>query len=193
MTQTNKTAIICFRAHKNLKSWLVYSGRGFTGGKSELLRLVIIRATMEQPHNNGLGSFLARIVGNSRQPSIGNTSVFAVRLPMDITKAKTYWLLIDNSRYRGRRDRWFRTREISDIMNLNLQSLLVLLKKWSGPGWHRIKRHQVAGYYVYQIANSGYQWFERWRFMMSLREWKAEIQEWQIMNDTKNQNNQGGV
>ena len=40
---------------------------------------------MEQPHNNGLGSFLARIVGNSRQPSIGNTSVFAVRLPMDIT------------------------------------------------------------------------------------------------------------
>jgi hypothetical protein len=26
-----------------------------------------------------------------------------------------------------------------------------------------------------------------------LREWKAEIQEWQIMNDTKNQNNQGGV
>jgi hypothetical protein len=29
--------------------------------------------------------------------------------------------------------------------------------------------------------------------MMSLREWKAEIQEWQIMNDTKNQNNQGGV
>jgi hypothetical protein len=46
---------------------------------------------------------------------------------------------------------------------------------------------------VYQIANSDYQWFERWRFMMSLREWKAEIQEWQIMNDTKNQNNQGGV
>ena len=69
MTQTNKTAIICFRAHKNLKSWLVYAGRGFTGGKSELLRLVIIRATMEQPHNNGLGSFLARIVGNSRQPA----------------------------------------------------------------------------------------------------------------------------
>jgi len=43
------------------------------------------------------------------------------------------------------------------------------------PAGIEFKRHQVAGYYVYQIANSGYQWFERWRFMMSLREWKAEI------------------
>ena len=106
------------------------------------------------------------------------------------TKTKTYWLLIDNSHYRGHRDRWFRAREISDAMDLNLQSLLVLLKKWSGPGWHRIKRRQVAGYYVYQIANSGYQWFERWRFMMPLREWTAEIAEWRNKQE-ENGNRQG--
>ena len=89
MTQTNKTAIICFRAHKNLKSWLVYAGQGFPGGKSELLRVIVMKATMEQPHNSGLGPILGRIMGNSRQPSIGGTAVYAVRLPMDIiTSAK---------------------------------------------------------------------------------------------------------
>jgi len=78
------TGIITFRFHKNMKSWLDYAGQGFTGGKPELLRLIIMRATMEQPPNSGLRSFLGRIIENSRQPSIGSTAVYAVRLPVDI-------------------------------------------------------------------------------------------------------------
>jgi hypothetical protein len=68
-----------------MKSWLDYAGQGFTGGKPELLRLIIMRATMEQSHSSGLSSFLSRITGDTRQqPSIGGTAVYAVRLPVDI-------------------------------------------------------------------------------------------------------------
>jgi hypothetical protein len=79
------TEVISFRAHKNIKSWLDFAGRGFTGRKPELLRLIIMQAVMQQPHNSGFGSFLGRISGDSRQqPSIGGTAVYAVRVPKDI-------------------------------------------------------------------------------------------------------------
>lgn len=79
------TGTITFRCHKNMKSWLDYAGQGFTDGKPELLRLIIMKSTMEQPHNSSLSSFLSRITGDTRQqPSIGGTAVYAVRLPMDI-------------------------------------------------------------------------------------------------------------
>ena len=84
----NTTAVVSFRCHKNMRNWLVYAGQGFDGGKSELLRLIIERAVMEQYRVSGLGSFLNHFV-RDHSTSIGDTTVFAVRLRVDIvTSAK---------------------------------------------------------------------------------------------------------
>ena len=79
----NNTSILSFRAHKNLKSWLSSAGRGFPGGAPELLRLILTRAALEQGHT-GFTGFLGCIVPSARREHVGNTAVFAARLPVDI-------------------------------------------------------------------------------------------------------------
>jgi len=78
----NDTKVISFRAHKNLESWLVTAGSGFKGGKAEVLKLILTMAALEQPTVSGLGHLIDHIIGNSRQATIGNTRVYAVRLPL---------------------------------------------------------------------------------------------------------------
>jgi len=79
----NNTAIISFRAHVNLKSWLATAAKFFPGHTPELLRLILVKAAYEEAVSSGLGAFLGRLV-QGRQRSIGNSCVFSVRLPMDI-------------------------------------------------------------------------------------------------------------
>jgi len=78
----NESKVISFRAHKALESWLVSAGQGFQGGKAEILKLILTRAALEQPSVGGLGQVLGHIIGNNRQVTIGNTSVYAARLPL---------------------------------------------------------------------------------------------------------------
>jgi len=77
-----ETKVISFRAHKNLESWLISAGSGFKGGKTEILKLILIRAALEQTPVGGLGQLLEHIVGNNRQTAIGDTKVYAIRLPI---------------------------------------------------------------------------------------------------------------
>ena len=90
------------------------------------------------------------------------------------TKAITFWWLIDH------RGIWFRAAEIADNTGLNLNSLLVLLPRWAGPGWHKLKRCKIRGYWCYTITPKGYYWFQRWHGMMPLKKWKAEIDQGKV-------------
>ena len=95
------------------------------------------------------------------------------------TKAITFWYLIDH------RGIWLRAAQIANGSGLNLNSLLVLLPKWAGPGRHRLKRSKIRGYWCYTIAPKGFYWFQRWAFLMPLKEWTAEIRECQSKNSPK--------
>ena len=88
-------------------------------------------------------------------------------------KGITFWWLIDH------RGIWFRAAEIAANTGLNLNSLLVLLPKWAGPGWHKLRRQKIRGYWCYTITPKGYYWFQRWHRMMPLAEWKRQIDQWQ--------------
>ena len=103
------------------------------------------------------------------------------------TKAIAYWYLIDH------RGILFRASEIANDTGLNLNSLLVLLPRWAGPGWYKLKRRKIRGYWCYTITPKGYYWFQRWAFMMPLKQWKAEIDEWQAdQRKLKETDDQGG-
>jgi len=79
----NNTKVISFRAHKNLQSWLVSAGPGFPGHVPELLRLILTHAAYEQANVSGIGALFGQAGPHNRQLSIGETMVFAVRLPVD--------------------------------------------------------------------------------------------------------------
>ena len=101
-------------------------------------------------------------------------------------KGKVYWLLIQESR----NDNWLRASEISNILGLNLSSLLVLLLKWSAPDWQRVKRRKKNGFWEYTIAYKGEKWFETWSWLMPLNKWRREIEEWQSRHNPKKENNE---
>jgi hypothetical protein len=91
MMQTN-TAILSFRAHKNLQSWLNTAAQTFIGHCPELLRLILERSAMEQLAQTPAG-FIARIFGNGekagRALAIGGTKVFSIRISLsDLTLIK---------------------------------------------------------------------------------------------------------
>jgi predicted transcriptional regulator len=86
-------------------------------------------------------------------------------------KCKVLWLL--SQEYND----WHRPREISDVLGVNMHSLLTALKKWTD--WHRVKRRKHAGYYEYQITQKGLKWFHEWSWLMPLSRYKAEIRAWQ--------------
>lgn len=78
----NNTGILSFRKHKNVEGWLDLASREMVGRRAGLLRMIFVRAAIEQ---NSAGGFLGRLFGsgNSRQTDIGNTKVFSVRLSKD--------------------------------------------------------------------------------------------------------------
>ena len=79
------TSVISFRAHKNLKSWLEYAGRGFKS-EGELLRLIFTKAAYEQPVESKASRLLAGLLSGKRERiGIGDTIVLAVRLPVPIS------------------------------------------------------------------------------------------------------------
>ena len=77
------TTIISFRAHKNLKTWLEYAGRGFDS-EGELLRLIMTRAAVEQVNDTGIAGMVKGLLRRERAAGIGDTAVYAVRLPEQI-------------------------------------------------------------------------------------------------------------
>jgi len=77
------TAVISFRAHKNLKSWLDYAGKGFDS-EGELLRLIITRAAVEQVNDTGIAGRVKGLLRRERAANVGDTGVFAVRLPAQV-------------------------------------------------------------------------------------------------------------
>jgi len=79
-----KTVVISFRAHKNLKSWLEYAGNAFSSG-GELLRLMVSKAAYEQAAESKASRLLDGLIYGKREPlGVGDTAVFAVRLPLPI-------------------------------------------------------------------------------------------------------------
>ena len=77
----NNAAIVSFRANRNLESWIKYASYGFSS-KAELLSLVLTRMAYEQSLSGGLSQLLGRIIPDNRQTTIGNTKVYAVRIPV---------------------------------------------------------------------------------------------------------------
>ncbi len=78
-----KTTTISFRAHKNLKSWLDYAGKGFDS-EGELPRLIITREAVEQVNDTGIAGMVKGLLRRERAADIGDTAVYAVRLPEQI-------------------------------------------------------------------------------------------------------------
>jgi hypothetical protein len=79
----NNTAIVSFRSNRNLESWIKYASYGFNS-KAELLSLILTRIAYEQSLSGGLSQLLDRMIPDNRQATIGNTKVYAVRLPVSI-------------------------------------------------------------------------------------------------------------
>jgi hypothetical protein len=79
------TAIISFRAHKNLRTWLEYAGGAFKS-EGELLRLIVTKAALEQAAESTAGRLLDRILFHKREYiGVGDTTVLAARLPLPIS------------------------------------------------------------------------------------------------------------
>jgi hypothetical protein len=75
------TVVVTFRGHKNLKDWVEYASKGFKG-EGELLRLILMKAALEQSLQSGVSAFLKSIAYKKEiAVGIGNTMVFGVRLP----------------------------------------------------------------------------------------------------------------
>ncbi len=73
--------LITFRGHKLLKGWLEYAGRGFKS-EGELLRLILTKAALEQASESGVSILMRSILSKKEiAVGIGETSVYAVRLP----------------------------------------------------------------------------------------------------------------
>jgi hypothetical protein len=78
------TAVISFRTYKNLKSWLAYAGNAFKS-EGELLRLIVTKAAIKQATESKAGRLLDGLLGGKHESvGIGNTRVYAVRLPISI-------------------------------------------------------------------------------------------------------------
>jgi hypothetical protein len=79
------TVVISFRAHKNLKSWLEYAGKGFSGG-GELLRLIVTNAAYAKAQESKGSRLVDSLLGfrPKARESVGDTTVYAARLPEDI-------------------------------------------------------------------------------------------------------------
>jgi hypothetical protein len=80
--QSNKTVTLSFRIHPNTKTWLSAASEELSGHIPALLRMMFLKAAWEQPESTG--GLLGRLFGNGnrRQPTIGNTVVISVRLPI---------------------------------------------------------------------------------------------------------------
>lgn len=74
------TTTISFRAHKNLRSWLVYASKTFKS-KGELLTLIITHAAAKQSSESKVNRLLDGLLSKSTVPAVGDTIVYAVRLP----------------------------------------------------------------------------------------------------------------
>lgn len=88
-------------------------------------------------------------------------------------KGKVYLWLYSHPR------EWVRAQDLADATGLNKKSLFVLMRKWSGPTWHTLRREKRQGFYRYQLTKKGVTWLNRWHELMPLQRWQQEIQEWQ--------------
>jgi hypothetical protein len=88
-------------------------------------------------------------------------------------KVKVY-LLLSQEYYSSK---WFRAKELHDILGIPLRSLTTSLPIWHS--WGRILRRKRGGYYEYRIAMRGLRWFERWRLFMPIQRYMEEIEDWQ--------------
>ena len=78
-----KTVVISFRSHKNLKSWLDYAGNAFKS-EGELLALIVTKAAIEEASESKASRLLDSLFSKREVLGIGNTAVYAVRLPLSM-------------------------------------------------------------------------------------------------------------
>ena len=80
--ENKNTVTLSFRIHPNTKTWLKAASDELSGHIPALLRMMFLKAAWEQPESTG--GLLGRLFGNGnrRQPTIGNTVVISVRLPI---------------------------------------------------------------------------------------------------------------
>lgn len=81
--ENNTTITLSFRIHPNTKTWLRAASEELSGHIPALLRMMFLRAAWEQ--EGSTGGLLGKLFGggNRRQPTIGNTIVLSIRLPID--------------------------------------------------------------------------------------------------------------
>ena len=77
------TVTLSFRIHPNTRTWLKAASEELSGHIPALLRMMFLRAAWEQTES--AGGLLGKLFGggNRRQPTIGNTIVLSIRLPID--------------------------------------------------------------------------------------------------------------
>jgi hypothetical protein len=95
-------------------------------------------------------------------------------------KCKVYILM----RQEYNTGRWFRAKELHNILGIPLRSLTTSLPNWHR--WGRIIRRTRNGYFEYRISMKGLKWFETWRSFIPIQRYLGEIQIWQSRNNPKN-------
>ena len=76
---------------------------------------------------------------------------------------------------------WATAMELSATTGISRASLFVLLLHWSMPKWKMkyLKRAKFHGFYHYQISLKGQEYFQRWFFLMPIKQWQEEIKQYQ--------------
>jgi len=74
---------------------------------------------------------------------------------------------------------WATAVELANTTGISRASLFVLLQHWTRPNWKIIKRAKFGSFYRYQISLKGQEYFQRWFFLMPIKQWQTEIKEWQ--------------
>jgi hypothetical protein len=108
-----------------------------------------------------------RIIGNVPRFGHGQGDRF------NQVKGKVLLCLVTNQ------SQWVTAIQLANSTGLNRKSLFILLKRWCGPPWHLTQRRMSNNFYRYHISNNGVAYFERWAFLMPIKNWQQEIQQWQ--------------
>jgi hypothetical protein len=108
-----------------------------------------------------------RLIGKVARFGKGGTDLY------NVSKGKILLVLATNPNV------WATAVELSNTTGISRASLFVLLQHWSRPNWKIIKRAKFGGFYRYQISLKGLEYFQRWFFLMPIKQWQAEIKEWQ--------------
>jgi len=110
-----------------------------------------------------------RLVGKVARFGKGGTDLY------NVSKGKILLTLATNPNV------WATAMELSATTGISRASLFVLLQHWSMPKWKMkyLKCEKIQGFYHYAISLKGLEYFQRWFFLMPIKQWQEEIKQYQ--------------